>query len=129
VIRADLPDSRHWHFVSAVNNLDYPVIRGLILVFATMLMIAIILVDVAYALDRSADPSAQGRDNGTSWRRSTGTRLLKLTARSGRLSGGHGIIFAKKKPLGAICGCCAPVPDNRRLLSGDDQQDHLYRGL
>ena len=38
------------YFVSAVNNLDYPVIQGLILVFATMLMLSIILVDVAYAL-------------------------------------------------------------------------------
>ena len=38
------------YFVSAVNNLDYPVIQGLILVFATMLMVSIILVDVAYAM-------------------------------------------------------------------------------
>jgi ABC-type dipeptide/oligopeptide/nickel transport system permease component len=37
------------YFVSAVNNLDYPVIQGLILVFATMLMVSVILVDVAYA--------------------------------------------------------------------------------
>jgi peptide/nickel transport system permease protein len=38
------------YFVSAVNNLDYPVIQGLVLVFAIMLMISIILVDVTYAL-------------------------------------------------------------------------------
>lgn len=37
------------YLVSAVNNLDYPVIQGLNLVFATMLMASIILVDVAYA--------------------------------------------------------------------------------
>jgi peptide/nickel transport system permease protein len=38
------------YFVSAVNNLDYPVIQGLILVFASMLMVSVILVDVAYAM-------------------------------------------------------------------------------
>ena len=38
------------YFVSAVNNLDYPVIQGLILVFASMLMFSVILVDVAYAM-------------------------------------------------------------------------------
>jgi len=38
------------YLVSAVTNLDYPVIQGLNLVFAAMLMFSIILVDVAYAL-------------------------------------------------------------------------------
>jgi len=37
------------YLVSAVTNLDYPVIQGLNLVFASMLMFSIILVDVAYA--------------------------------------------------------------------------------
>ncbi len=38
------------YLVSAVNNLDYPVIQGLNLVFASMLMVSIILVDIAYAM-------------------------------------------------------------------------------
>lgn len=38
------------YLVSAVTNLDYPVIQGLNLVFASMLMFSIILVDVCYAL-------------------------------------------------------------------------------
>ena len=37
------------YLVDAVNNLDYPVIQGLNLVFATLLMLAVLLVDVSYA--------------------------------------------------------------------------------
>jgi peptide/nickel transport system permease protein len=37
------------YLVDAVNNLDYPVIQGLNLVFATLLMFAVVLVDVSYA--------------------------------------------------------------------------------
>jgi peptide/nickel transport system permease protein len=37
------------YLVDAVNNLDYPVIQGLNLVFAILLMISIILVDISYA--------------------------------------------------------------------------------
>ena len=37
------------YLVDAVNNLDYPVIQGLNLVFAILLMFAIILVDISYA--------------------------------------------------------------------------------
>jgi peptide/nickel transport system permease protein len=37
------------YLVDAVNNLDYPVIQGLNLVFATLLMFAVLLVDVSYA--------------------------------------------------------------------------------
>jgi peptide/nickel transport system permease protein len=37
------------YLVDAVNNLDYPVIQGLNLVFATLLMVAVLLVDISYA--------------------------------------------------------------------------------
>jgi peptide/nickel transport system permease protein len=37
------------YLVDAVNNLDYPVIQGLNLVFATLLMLSVLLVDVSYA--------------------------------------------------------------------------------
>jgi peptide/nickel transport system permease protein len=37
------------YLVDAVNNLDYPVIQGLNLVFATLLMLAVLLVDISYA--------------------------------------------------------------------------------
>jgi peptide/nickel transport system permease protein len=37
------------YLVDAVNNLDYPVIQGLNLVFATLLMFAVLLVDISYA--------------------------------------------------------------------------------
>lgn len=37
------------YLVDAVNNLDYPVIQGLNLVFALLLMFAILLVDISYA--------------------------------------------------------------------------------
>ena len=37
------------YLVDAVNNLDYPVIQGLNLVFATLLMISVLLVDISYA--------------------------------------------------------------------------------
>jgi peptide/nickel transport system permease protein len=37
------------YLVDAVNNLDYPVIQGLNLVFATLLMFSVLLVDVSYA--------------------------------------------------------------------------------
>jgi peptide/nickel transport system permease protein len=37
------------YLVDSVNNLDYPVIQGLNLVFATLLMMAVLLVDVSYA--------------------------------------------------------------------------------
>jgi peptide/nickel transport system permease protein len=37
------------YLVDAVNNLDYPVIQGLNLVFALLLMVSIILVDISYA--------------------------------------------------------------------------------
>jgi len=32
-----------------VNNLDYPVIQGLNLVFASLLMASVLLVDISYA--------------------------------------------------------------------------------
>src|SRR5690606_14012704 len=38
------------YLVHAVNNLDYPVIQALNLVFAALLMLSIILVDICYAL-------------------------------------------------------------------------------
>jgi peptide/nickel transport system permease protein len=37
------------YLVDSVNNLDYPVIQGLNLVFATLLMFAVLLVDISYA--------------------------------------------------------------------------------
>ncbi len=37
------------YLVDAVNNLDYPVIQGLNLVFAGLLMISVLLVDISYA--------------------------------------------------------------------------------
>lgn len=37
------------YLVDAVNNLDYPVVQGLNLVFALLLMFSIILVDISYA--------------------------------------------------------------------------------
>ena len=37
------------YLVDAVTNLDYPVIQGLNLVFALLLMISVILVDISYA--------------------------------------------------------------------------------
>jgi peptide/nickel transport system permease protein len=37
------------YLVDAVNNLDYPVIQGLNLVFAGLLMFSVLLVDVSYA--------------------------------------------------------------------------------
>ena len=37
------------YLVDAVNNLDYPVIQGLNLVFATLLMFAVLMVDISYA--------------------------------------------------------------------------------
>jgi len=37
------------YLVDAVNNLDYPVIQGLNLVFAVLLLLAILLVDISYA--------------------------------------------------------------------------------
>ena len=38
------------YLVDAVNNLDYPVIMGLNLVFAILLMFSVLLVDISYAL-------------------------------------------------------------------------------
>ena len=37
------------YLVDAVNNLDYPVIQGLNLVFAALLMVSVLLVDISYA--------------------------------------------------------------------------------
>jgi peptide/nickel transport system permease protein len=37
------------YLVDAVNNLDYPVIQGLNLVFASLLMFSVLLVDISYA--------------------------------------------------------------------------------
>ena len=37
------------YLVDAVNNLDYPVIQGLNLVFASLLMCSVLLVDISYA--------------------------------------------------------------------------------
>lgn len=37
------------YLVDAVNNLDYPVIQGLNLVFAGLLMVSVLLVDISYA--------------------------------------------------------------------------------
>ncbi len=37
------------YLVDAVNNLDYPVIQGLNLVFAGLLMLSVLLVDISYA--------------------------------------------------------------------------------
>jgi peptide/nickel transport system permease protein len=37
------------YLVDAVNNLDYPVVQGLNLVFALLLMFSILLVDISYA--------------------------------------------------------------------------------
>lgn len=38
------------YLLTAVNNLDYPVIQGLNFVFATLLIFAVILVDITYAI-------------------------------------------------------------------------------
>ena len=38
------------YLVDAVRNLDYPVIQGLNLIFAMMLVISVIIVDISYAL-------------------------------------------------------------------------------
>jgi ABC-type dipeptide/oligopeptide/nickel transport system permease component len=35
--------------VEAVNTRDYPVIQGLNVVFASMLLVSVLLVDIAYA--------------------------------------------------------------------------------
>jgi peptide/nickel transport system permease protein len=37
------------YLVDAVNNLDYPVIQGLTFVFAILLMVSVLLVDISYA--------------------------------------------------------------------------------
>jgi peptide/nickel transport system permease protein len=37
------------YFISAVNNLDYPVIQGLTVVFSVLLLVAVVIVDVSYA--------------------------------------------------------------------------------
>jgi peptide/nickel transport system permease protein len=37
------------YLVDAVNNLDYPVIQGLTFVFAILLMLSVLLVDISYA--------------------------------------------------------------------------------
>jgi peptide/nickel transport system permease protein len=37
------------YLVDAVNNLDYPVIQGLNLVFASLLMFSVLMVDISYA--------------------------------------------------------------------------------
>jgi peptide/nickel transport system permease protein len=37
------------YFIAAVNNLDYPVIQGLTVVFAVLLLVAVVIVDVSYA--------------------------------------------------------------------------------
>jgi peptide/nickel transport system permease protein len=37
------------YLIEAINNLDFPVIEGLILVFATMLVFCVIAVDISYA--------------------------------------------------------------------------------
>ncbi len=37
------------YLIQAVNQLDYPVIQGLVLVFALVLVIAVLLTDIAYA--------------------------------------------------------------------------------
>jgi peptide/nickel transport system permease protein len=37
------------YLVDAVNNLDYPVIQGLTFVFAALLMVSVLLVDISYA--------------------------------------------------------------------------------
>ena len=37
------------YLVDAVNNRDYPVIQGLNLVFAILLMFSILMVDLSYA--------------------------------------------------------------------------------
>jgi len=38
------------YLVDSVNNLDYPVIQGLNLVFATLLAVCVILVEISYSL-------------------------------------------------------------------------------
>jgi peptide/nickel transport system permease protein len=38
------------YLVDAVNALDYPVIQGLNLIFAALLLASVIVVDVSYAL-------------------------------------------------------------------------------
>jgi peptide/nickel transport system permease protein len=38
------------YLVDAVNALDYPVIQGLNLIFAMLLLLSVIVVDVSYAL-------------------------------------------------------------------------------
>jgi ABC-type dipeptide/oligopeptide/nickel transport system permease component len=37
------------YFIQAVNNLDYPVIQGLTVVFSVLLLMAVVIVDVSYA--------------------------------------------------------------------------------
>jgi ABC-type dipeptide/oligopeptide/nickel transport system permease component len=37
------------YLVDAVNNLDYPVIQGLVFVFSVVLVVSVILTDVVYA--------------------------------------------------------------------------------
>jgi ABC-type dipeptide/oligopeptide/nickel transport system permease component len=37
------------YLVEAVNTRDYPVIQGLNVVFASMLLVSVLLVDIAYA--------------------------------------------------------------------------------
>jgi len=38
------------YLIDAIGNLDYPVIQGLNLVFAALLMVSVVLVDLSYAL-------------------------------------------------------------------------------
>jgi peptide/nickel transport system permease protein len=38
------------YFISAVANYDYPIIQGLTVIFATLLLFCVILVDLSYAL-------------------------------------------------------------------------------
>jgi ABC-type dipeptide/oligopeptide/nickel transport system permease component len=37
------------YLVDAVNNLDYPVIQGLVFVFSVVLVLSVIMTDIVYA--------------------------------------------------------------------------------
>jgi len=37
------------YLVEAINNLDYPIIQGLVLVYAVVLLVSVIIVDISYA--------------------------------------------------------------------------------
>ncbi len=96
------------YLVSAIANLDYPVIQGVILVYAVLLMIAVLLVDLSYAFLDPEDQVQLGGprvaisefgviDETGEWASPARVPLLPRLAKASAR-------FGRRKPLGAFCG-------------------------